>query len=78
MKSISAMSSALIIASAILLVGNILNCGLSTLAAANLGFAATSTPNLPTMLLFLVSGVLFVLGIVLALFSISLEKKREK
>lgn len=78
MRSISNLSTALIIAAAIVLIGNLWNCGLSTLAAATMGFVATSIPNVPTVFLFCLSGVLFALGVVLAVVSIALEGKREK
>lgn len=73
MKSLSYLSNAFIISAAIVLVGNILNGGLSTLAAATMGFAATSAPAMQTVLLYWLSGVLFVFGVGLAVISIILE-----
>lgn len=75
MKSLSYLSNAFIISATIVLVGNVLNGGLSTLAAAIMGFAATSAPAMQTVLLYWLSGVLFVLGVGLAVISIILERR---
>ncbi len=78
MRSISNLSTALIIAAAIVLIGNILNCGLSDVVAANMGFAATSSLNVQSKLLYVFSGILFVLGVVSAFISIAMERKKNK
>lgn len=79
MRSISNLSTALIIAAAITLIGNSLNLGLSTVAAANVGIiGGTYSLDLQVIALYCLSGVLFALGVVLAVVSITLERKREK
>lgn len=78
MKSISNLSTALIVAAAVVLSGNILSLGLSTVAAAAMGFAGTYSPSTQVIALYCLSGILFALGVGLALVSIFLERRREK
>lgn len=76
MKALSSLSTALIIASSILLMGNILNNGLTTIASATMGFlASTSTLDTLETLLYLLSAIFFLSGIAMAFVSIVLEKK---
>lgn len=77
MKALSHLSTALIIASAIVLVGNILNNGLTTIATATMGFTASASSPLETLLYFL-SAIFFLSGIAMALVSIVWEIKRKK
>lgn len=79
MKSISNLSTALIIAAAIVLVGNILNIGLSVVAAAGVGITGGTYSLDPQVLaLYCLSGILFVLGVGLAILSITIERKKDK
>lgn len=79
MKSISNLSTALIVAAAIVLSGSILSLGLSTVAAANMGITGgTYSLASQVIVLYCLSGGLFALGVGLALVSIFLERKREK
>lgn len=79
MKSISNLSTALIIAAAIVLIGNILNLGLSSVAAANVGIiGGTYSLGTQALALYCLSGILFSFGVALAVVSIVLERKREK
>ena len=79
MKSISNLSTALIIAAAIVLIGNILNIGLSTVAAANVGITGGTYSLAPQVIvLYCLSGILFVLGVGLAILSITIERKKNK
>lgn len=75
MKSLSSLSSALIIASAIILAGNVVSVGLSDVAAAAMGFAASSQSTPQTILLFALSAILFAAGLTLALASHMIEAK---
>lgn len=77
MRSISNLSTAFILAAAIVLLGNTLNLGLSTVAAANLGvIGGTYSLEPQAIALYCLSGILFALGVVLAVVSISLERKK--
>lgn len=79
MKSISNLSTALIIAAAIVLIGNVLNIGLSTVAAASVGITGGTYSLHPQVIaLYCLSGILFVLGMVLAAVSIAIERKKDK
>lgn len=79
MKSISNLSTALIIAAAIVLIGNVLNIGLSTAAAANVGIIGGTYSLAPQVIvLYCLSGILFVLGVALAVVSITIERKKDK
>lgn len=80
MKSISNLSIALIIAAAIVLVGNILNEGLTAVVAATVGIlgGTSSNPSVQTVFLFCLSGILFALGLGLAILSITIERKKNK
>lgn len=78
MKSISDLSTALIISAAIVLIGNILNLGLSTVAASAMGFAGAYSPGAQAIALYWLSGILFALGVALAVISIIVERKRKK
>lgn len=78
MRSLSNLSMAFIIAAALILLGNILNRGLCDIAAMNMGFMATSSPTTQTIILYWLSGVLFVFGIALAVVSIAMERKKNK
>lgn len=79
MKSISNLSIALIIAAAIVLVGNILNIGLSTVAAASVGITGGTYSLAPQVIaLYCLSGILFALGVALAAVSITIERKKNK
>lgn len=79
MKSLSCLSTALIIAAAIVLIGNILNIGLSTVAAANVGITGGTYSLAPQVIvLYCLSGILFALGMVLAVVSITIERKKDK
>lgn len=79
MKSLSCLSTALIIAVAIVLIGNILNIGLSTVAAANVGITGgTYSPAPQVMVLYCLSGFLFALGVGLAILSITIERKKNQ
>lgn len=79
MKSLSNLSAALIIAAAIVLIGNTLNLGLSTVAAANVGIiGGTYSLGMQAIALYCLSGILFAVGAALAVVSIVLERKREK
>ena len=77
MKTISNLSTALIIAAAILLVGNMLCCNLTVIASASMGFYATSAPTTSAVLLYCLSAILFVLGIALAIVSYVIEGKNK-
>lgn len=81
MKSLSNLSTALIIAATIVLIGNILNDGLTAVTAANVGIilgGTTHSPGVQTVFLFWLSGILFVLGVGLAILSIIIERKKNK
>ena len=79
MKSISNLSTAFIIAAAIVLVGNVLNIGLSTVAAANVGITGGTYSLAPQVIaLYCLSGILFALGVGLAILSITIERKKNK
>ena len=79
MKSISNLSTALIIAASIVLIGNNLNLGLSTVAAANMGvIGGTYSLNPQVIALYCLSGILFALGVGLAILSIAIERKKDK
>lgn len=79
MKSISNLSTALIVAAAIVLIGNVLNIGLSTVAASNVGIIGGTYSLAPQVIvLYCLSGILFALGIGLAILSITLERKKNK
>lgn len=78
MKSISNLSAALIIAAAIVLIGNILNLGMATVAAAAIGFVGTHSVDTQTITLYCLSGFLFALGVGLAILSIAIERKKDK
>ncbi len=77
MKTISNLSTALIIAAAILLVGNMVCCNLTVITSAIMDFYATSTPTTSTVLLYCLSAILFVLGIALAVVSYVIERKNK-
>lgn len=77
MKSISNLSTALIISAAIVLIGNILYIGLSILAAASIGITGGTYSLAPQVIaLYCLSGVLFALGVGSAIISIIIERKR--
>lgn len=78
MKSLSNFSTALIIAAAIVLLGNVLSLGLSTVAAANMGFVGTYSLGTQAIALYCLSGILFALGVGSAVLSITIERKKEK
>ena len=76
MKSVSNLSTALIIAAAIVLTGNVLNLGLSSVAAANAGIIGGSySLSTQAIALYCLSGILFALGVGLAIISIAIERK---
>ncbi len=79
MKSTSNLSTALIIAAAIVLIGNILNEGLTTVVAATAGIwgGTPSSPSVQTVFLYCLSFVLFALGVGLAILSITIERKKD-
>lgn len=78
MRSLSNLSTAFIIAAALILLVNILNCSLSDIVAANMDFIATSSPSTQTVILYWLSGILFVIGVILAIVSITMERKKDK
>ena len=78
MKSISNLSAACIIAAAIVLIGEILNKGLSTVAAAAMGFTGTYSLGAQAIALYCLSGILFALGVGLAILSIMIERRKNK
>lgn len=78
MKSISNLSTALIISAAIVLIGNILSLGLSTVAASSMGFAGTYALGTQAIALYWLSGILFALGVVLAVIGIIIERGKNK
>lgn len=79
MKSISNLSTALIIAAAIVLIGNVLNTGSSTVAAANVGITGGTYSLAPQVIvLYCLSGIMFAIGVGLAILSITIERKKNK
>lgn len=78
MKSLSNLSTASIIAAAIVLIGNVLNEGLTAVAMATVGIlgGTTSVPGVQTVVLYCLSGILFALGVGSAIISIIIERKR--
>lgn len=76
MKSISNLSTALIIAAAIVLLGNVLNLGQSSVAVASAGIIGGSySLSTQVIALYCLSGILFALGAGLAIVSIAIERK---
>lgn len=78
MRSLSNLSTAFIIAAALILLGNILNGSLSDVAATNMGYIATSSPSTQAVILYWLSGILFAIGVILAIVSITMERKKDK
>lgn len=79
MKSISNLSTAIIVAAAIVLIGNVLNTGLSTVAAANVGITGGTYSLAPQVIvLYCLSGIMFAIGVGLAILSITIERKKNK
>lgn len=79
MKSISNLSTALIVAAAIVLIGNVLNTGSSTVAAANVGITGGTYSLAPQVIvLYCLSGIMFAIGVGLAILSITIERKKNK
>ena len=71
--------TALIIVAVIVLIGNIFNIGLSTVAVANVGITGGTYSLAPQVIvLYCLSGILFVLSVELTILSITIERKKNK